>query len=455
MNKFLYTLAYIFASGVIVTSCAMKDELTGKSEHYSYGDLILNVSNNAKTDVDTRTESEYNGNRPGVFPAEETDINNYTLFVLDKDGVEQKSGLISELGKNGVVSLTLSEGEYTVKAYNYDGSNVNVSEKPFFMGSSTMSIKAATTTEVAVQCKLQNIEVAFSLDQSFKDKFKDDYTFTVDNGDGVSVIINKDNVDKKYYLKVPQDKSALNVSVKATTIATDLAEEQPIQRSYKITKPADAEGGTTLAAGDAFLINITEDGSSSSYIDFTMTVDFTFTEYDEVITIPVEEITFNPGEPTDPEEPTDPDAAITFEGLPATYTCNNGDTDIPGLKDVRIIAPNGIKHLNVTISGEIALLLGIVNLPETFDICNLDDTVKDDNDATLKDRVIGLGLVTEEEYAELHAGTRTDFTFKLGGLLVMIPQVVPSGDSVFNLSVSDGTNTKDGDITVTVNAKEE
>ena len=454
MNKFLYTLAYIFVSGAIVTSCAMKDELTGKSEHYSYGDLVLNVSNNAKTDVDTRTESEYNGNKPGVFPAEETNINNYTLFVYDKDGVEQESGLISELGTNGVVSLTLSEGEYTIKAYNYDGSDVNVSERPYFMGSNTMSIKAGTTTDADIKCKLQNIEVAFSLDQSFKDKFKDDYTFTVDNGDGVSVIINKDNVDKKYYLKVPQDKSVLNVSVKATTVATELTEEQPIQRAYKITKPADAEGGTTLAAGDAFLINITEDGSSSSYIDFTMTVDFTFVEHNEVITIPVEEISFNPGEPTVPEEPTDPETAITFEGLPATYTCTNGDTEIPGLQNVRIIAPNGIKNLNVTISGEIARLLGMVNLPETFDICNLDDTVKDESGNTLKDNIIGLGLVTEEEYAELHAGTCTDFTFKLGGLLVLIPQVVPSGDSVFNLSVSDGTNTKDGDITVTVNAKE-
>ena len=120
MSKFLYILGSIFMSGVMISSCAMKDELTGKSEHYSYGDLVLNISNNAKADVESKTESEYNGNRPGVFPAEEININNYTLFVYDKDGVEQESELISELGKNGVVSLTLSEGEYTIKAYNYD-----------------------------------------------------------------------------------------------------------------------------------------------------------------------------------------------------------------------------------------------------------------------------------------------------------------------------------------------
>ena len=63
MSKFLYILGSIFMSGVMISSCAMKDELTGKSEHYSYGDLVLNISNNAKADVESKTESEYNGNR--------------------------------------------------------------------------------------------------------------------------------------------------------------------------------------------------------------------------------------------------------------------------------------------------------------------------------------------------------------------------------------------------------
>lgn len=35
----------------------------------------------------------------------------------------------------------------------------------------------------------------------------------------------------------------------------------------------------------------------------------------------------------------------------------------------------------------------------------------------------------------------------------MVPQVVQSGESVFNLAVSDGVDTKDGDITVIVNPK--
>lgn len=117
------------------------------------------------------------------------------------------------------------------------------------------------------------------------------------------------------------------------------------------------------------------------------------------------------------------------------------------MQDVKIKASNGIKNLNVTISGEISKLLGMVGLPATFDICNMDEE--------LKEKIIGLGLVTDDEYVQLHAGTCTEFTFKLGELLVMVPQVVESGNSIFNLAVSDGVTTKEDDVTVIVNPKNE
>lgn len=182
-------------------------------------------------------------------------------------------------------------------------------------------------------------------------------------------------------------------------------------------------------------------------------MDLTFTEKGETIEIPVENIIYDGPDVPDAggeggtEEPEQPEASITFEGLPATYTCTNGDTEIAGLKDVHITAPNGIKNLNVTISGEIAGLLGMVQLPEIFDICNLTEDIKPIIINTLK-------LITEDEYNQLHSGTRKEFTFRLGSLLVLVPSVVQSGSSVFNLSVSDGVITKDGDITVMVNPKQ-
>lgn len=433
-----------------LSSCEMRDELWGKGEvGPNDGVLELDLSslyNGVK--ISRATDAVDNGTTTGNFNEEDINIDNYTLVVTKTDTQEEvEKGLVSDLkNEEGKVLIPLSEGDYSVKAYNYEGENVTVSERPFFKGEQTFSVKKGVSTGVDLSCKLACVEVELGVTESFTASFKDDYTVTVDNGEGATQVFTKDNLDKKYYFKTPDQQDHLSAAIKATSIEGNF-----IELKATIQKPADAEGGhANLAGGDSFVINLTEDGATDSYIKLGLEVDLTFTEVGETIEIPVENIIYDgPDVPeddgdTDPEEP---EASITFEGLPAKYTCTAGDSEIEGLQDVHISATRGIKNLNVTISGEIAGLLGMVQLPETFDICNMDEDVKE--------KVIGLQLVTDDEYNQLHAGTCTDFTFKLGSLLVLIPQVVQSGDSVFNLSVSDGVDTKSGDITVTVNPKEE
>lgn len=433
-----------------LSSCEMRDELWGKGEvGPNDGVLELDLSslyNGVK--ISRATDAVDNGTTTGNFNEEDINIDNYTLVVTKTDTQEEvEKGLVSDLkNEEGKVLIPLSEGDYSVKAYNYEGENVTVSERPFFKGEQTFSVKKGVSTGVDLSCKLACVEVELGVTESFTASFKDDYVMTVDNGEGATQVFSKDNLGKKYYFKTPDQQDHLSAVIKATSIEGNF-----IDLKATIQKPADAEGGhANLADGDSFVINLTEDGATDSYIKLGLEVDLTFTEVGETIEIPVENIIYDgPDVPegdgdTDPEEP---EASITFEGLPAKYTCTAGDSEIEGLQDVHISATRGIKNLNVTISGEIAGLLGMVQLPETFDICNMDENVKE--------KVIGLQLVTDDEYNQLHAGTCTDFTFKLGSLLVLIPQVVQSGDSVFNLSVSDGVDTKSGDITVTVNPKEE
>lgn len=432
-----------------LSSCEMRDELWGKGEvGPNDGVLELDLSslyNGVK--ISRATDAVDNGTTTGNFNEEDINIDNYTLVVTKTDTQEEvEKGLVSDLkNEEGKVLIPLSEGDYSVKAYNYEGENVTVSERPFFKGEQTFSVKKGVSTGVDLSCKLACVEIELGVTESFTASFKDDYTVTVDNGEGATQVFSKDNLGKKYYFKTPDQQDHLSAVIKATSIEGNF-----IDLKATIQKPADAEGGhANLAGGDSFVINLTEDGATDSYIKLGLEVDLTFTEVGETIEIPVENIIYDgpdvpeDGGDTDPEEP---EASITFKGLPATYTCTYGDSEIAGLKDVRILASNGIKNLNVTISGEIAALLGMVSLPETFDICNMDDD--------LKGKIVGLGLVTEEDYIQLHAGTCTDFTFKLGGLLVLIPKVVTSGTSTFNLAVSDGVSTKDGDITVIVNPKE-
>lgn len=439
------SLIWLLGLIVSLSSCEMRDELLGKGgAGENAGTLELDLASiyNGVT-ISRAGETVDGGTTTGSFNEEDVNVDNYTLVVTNTETQEEAArGKVSELkNENGKVVLPLGEGSYAVTAYNYEGENVTVSERPYFKGEQTFSVKKGIATNVDLTCKLACVEVSIGLTSSFEEAFKDDYSVIVDNRDGATQIFDKSSLGKKYYFQVPERQNSLNASIKATSVEGNF-----IELKATIQKPSDAEGSESyLAGGDSFNIQLTEDGSTDSYISIGIIVDLTFTEVGETIKIPVGNIIYDgpdtPGEGGGEE----PEASITFEGLPATYTCTNGDSDIAGLKDVHILAPNGIKHLNVTISGEIAAMLGMVGLPETFDICNMDDN--------LKEKIIGLGLVTEEEYIQLHAGTCTDFTFKLGGLLVLIPQVVTSGSSTFNLAVSDGVNTKDGDITVIVNPK--
>ena len=439
------SLIWLLGLIVSLSSCEMRDELLGKGgAGENAGTLELDLASiyNGVT-ISRAGETVDGGTTTGSFNEEDVNVDNYTLVVTNTETQEEAArGKVSELkNENGKVVLPLGEGSYAVTAYNYEGENVTVSERPYFKGEQTFSVKKGIATNVDLTCKLACVEVSIGLTSSFEEAFKDNYSVIVDNRDGATQIFDKSSLGKKYYFQVPERQNSLNASIKATSVEGNF-----IELKATIQKPSDAEGSESyLAGGDSFNIQLTEDGSTDSYISIGIIVDLTFTEVGETIKIPVGNIIYEgpdtPGEGGGEE----PEASITFEGLPATYTCTHGNDTIAGLQDVHILAPNGIKNLNVTISGEIAGLLVMVSLPETFDICNMDDN--------LKEKIISLGLVTEEEYIQLHAGTCTDFTFKLGGLLALIPKVVTSGSSTFNLAVSDGVNTKDGDITVIVNPK--
>lgn len=441
------SLIWLLGLIVSLSSCEMRDELLGKGgAGENAGTLELDLASiyNGVT-ISRAGETVDGGTTTGSFNEEDVNVDNYTLVVTNTETQEEAArGKVSELkNENGKVVLPLGEGSYAVTAYNYEGENVTVSERPYFKGEQTFSVKKGIATNVDLTCKLACIEVSIGLTSSFEEAFKDDYSVIVDNRDGATQIFDKSSLGKKYYFQVPERQNSLNASIKATSVEGNF-----IELKVTIQKPSDAEGSESyLAGGDSFNIQLTEDGSTDSSISIGIIVDLTFTEVGETIKIPVGNIIYEgpdtPGEGGGEE----PEASITFEGLPATYTCTHGNDTIAGLKDVHILAPNGIKNLNVTISGEIAGLLGMVSLPETFDICNLTDSIK----PTL---INGLELITKDEYNQLHMGTCTDFTFRLGKLLVLVPGVVQSGESVFNLAVSDGVSTKDGDITVIVNPKE-
>lgn len=441
------SLIWLLGLMIGFSSCEMRDELLGKGEvGENAGTLELDLASiyNGVT-MSRANEAVDNGTTTGNFDEEDINVDNYTLVVTNTETQEEVAkGKVSELkNESGKVVLPLNEGDYSVAAYNYEGENVTVSERPYFKGEQTFSVKKGVATSVDLPCKLACVEVSLSLTSSFEEAFKDDYAVIIDNGDGASQVFNKTSIGKKYYFQTPEHQSALNASIKATSEAGNF-----VELKATIQKPADAEGGESdLEGGDSFNIQLTEEGSTDSYISIGITVDLTFTEVGETIEIPVGNIIYEgpdtPGEGGGDNEPTTGTLSVT--GVPETYDLTTTGT-VPTIK-VDMASENGIKSLVVSIESDNEMFPGLLSgmdLLESFDLCNLEERPE------AKKNLLMLNLISEDVYAQLHAGTLTSYTFEVTSLVALLPQTGLTGSHKFTLTISDGNETKEGTLTVNV-----
>lgn len=447
------SLIWLLGLMIGFSSCEMRDELWGKGEAgENAGTLELDLASIYNGVTMSRADEVVDGGTTtGNFDAEDVNVDNYTLIVTNAETQEEVArGKVSELkNESGKVVLPLSEGDYSVTAYNYEGENVTVSERPYFKGEQTFSVKKGIATSVDLPCKLACVEVSVGLTASFEESFKDDYSVIVDNGDGATQIFDKNSLGKKYYFQVPEHQNSLNASIKATSVEGNF-----IELKATIQKPSDAEGSESyLAGGDSFNIQLTEEGSTDSYISIGITVDLTFTEVGETIEIPVGNIIYEgpdtPGEGGEgDDEPTTGTLSVT--GIPKTYNLSLAELmesgEMPTIK-VDMASENGIKSLVVSIESDndvFPVLLAGMDLDKPFDLCNLEDR------PNAKKELIGLPLITEETYNQLHSGTMTQYTFDVTSLVALLPGQGLMGTHKFTLTISDGNETKEGTLTVNV-----
>lgn len=447
------SLIWLLSLMIGFSSCEMRDELWGKGEAgENAGTLELDLASIYNGVTMSRADEVVDGGTTtGNFDAEDVNVDNYTLIVTNAETQEEVArGKVSELkNESGKVVLPLSEGDYSVTAYNYEGENVTVSERPYFKGEQTFSVKKGIATSVDLPCKLACVEVSVGLTASFEESFKDDYSVIVDNGDGATQIFDKNSLGKKYYFQVPEHQNSLNASIKATSVEGNF-----IELKATIQKPSDAEGSESyLAGGDSFNIQLTEEGSTDSYISIGITVDLTFTEVGETIEIPVGNIIYEgpdtPGEGGEgDDEPTTGTLSVT--GIPETYNLSLAELmesgEMPTIK-VDMASENGIKSLVVSIESDndvFPVLLAGMDLDKPFDLCNLEDR------PNAKKELIGLPLITEETYNQLHSGTMTQYTFDVTSLVALLPGQGLMGTHKFTLTISDGNETKEGTLTVNV-----
>lgn len=450
------SLIGLLALVIGLSSCEMRDEILGKGQvGPNDGVLELDLSSVYNGVEISRADATVdNGTTTGNFADKDINTDDYTLVVTNTSTQEEVAkGTVSELkNQDGKILIPLEEDDYTVEAYNYEGENVTVSERPFFKGEQTFSVKKGVSTAVSLSCKLACVELEMGVTSSFTEAFKDDYVITVDNGNGATQVFDKDNLGKKYYFKTPAQQNHLTVSVKATSVEGNF-----IELNATVQKPADAEGElANLENGDSFLINLTEEGATDSYLSIGLTVDLTFTEKGETIEIPVENIIYDGpsvpdagGEGTDTEEP-EGESTLTVTGIPKTYNLSLSELmasgEMPTIQ-VDMASENGIKSLVVSIESDnntFPILLANMDLDKPFDLCNLEERPE------AKQQLESLPLITEETYNQLHSGNLTSYTFDVTSLVALLPSQGLMGCHKFTLTISDGNETKEGTLTVNV-----
>lgn len=428
-----YTIYTTCAAALLtwgLASCELRDELRGHGleENEGYAELTFDTKTNGEV-VTATTKATMDG----TF--DEADINpaNYTIRVVNTEsGAQVKEMTYQALtALNGKVAL--DEGKYRVEAFNYDGSSVNASARPFFKGTSNFQILPGSTTRVSTSCSLQNIEVGVKLSADFLNSFKDDYTVTVSNGEAGSWIFDKTNIDKKVYLKVPDTAiSSLDAVIKATTQVGDR-----IVTQISITKPADAEGGTQLKGGDSFLITLNPGSEPITRYNLQVSVDLTMNETGATISIPTENIVFN--ESTGGGEAGDESIVIT--GLPANYTLAEAQTNAV----IKFNVPRGIQNILVTISSNndrFNSTIAGLGLGGQFDLAN-----PGEQEYVLThplDSGEGIGLLDPNDPVK----GKTSYQFDVREFMSLLG-LYGTGVYNFDITVKDGVEEKSGRMVVT------
>lgn len=417
-----------------LASCEMKDELAGTSASSSQemGALELNLS---------VLEPGSRATDPAA---------NFPVAIAcpsDLENPDKNKEFGSYASMTNPVELPV--GEYTVSA-NTPGEMLSVMTAPYYKGSAPMTISAGITEQVEVECKMANTKISLELPEDFESfqswtiQFDDGASHTLTFGTGEDV--NGDGSAALYWNLGDTGVPTITMNITATT-----ADGVQVDQS-KSFKKADAEESydddeENFVGGDALDVKISvteepidpdEPEETKPQISFGITVDATFNNTNESVTIPVTPGIGGGG--TTPQPPTgeDEDTSITISDNGTGYL-TNGVTVVDGVypSDVAVVmnVENGIKNLYVKVES---------------------------TDDTFKGLVADMGLVdgdgmdlTSETAAELETlfplptKDSTEYTFTMSEFLFELLGGFP-GKHDFTLTIFDSNNNQKS-ATLTIN----
>lgn len=346
-----------------LASCEMKDELTGtaaSSQEMGALELDLSVLEPGSRAIDLANSFEVAITCPD-----------------DLDNTEKNLEFAYSEIKNTPIQLPV--GEYTVSA-NTPGKIQTKMPTPYYKGSESLTISAGTTEQVEVVCKMANTKIELDLPEDFA-SFQ---SWTILFNDGTTNILtfgtnddaDGDGSSALYWYLGEEGAQTITMNITATTAeGVEVSQSETFSKSDVEESYEDDENN--FVGGDALNIKIDvtdepidpnpdEPEETKPEISFGVTVDVTFNNTNESVTIPVTPGVSGGGESTGGEtggDDTEEDAPITISDNGTGYL-TNGVTVTGGEfpTDVAVVmnAKNGIQSVYVKITTTNSTFEGMV-----------------------------------------------------------------------------------------------
>lgn len=346
-----------------LASCEMKDELTGtttSSQEMGALELDLSVLEPGSRAI----------NLADQFPV-------HITCPDDLDNPEKNKEFGSFSSMENPVQLPV--GDYIVSA-NTAGEIFPIMTTPYYKGSEPLTISAGSTEQVEVVCKMANTKIKLDLPEDFE-TFQS-WMITFDAGEsktltfGTSGDMDGDGSSALYWYLGEEGARTITMNITATTAeGVEVSQSETFSKSDVEESYEDDENN--FVGGDALNIKIDvtdepidpnpdEPEETKPEISFGVTVDATFNNTNESVTIPVTPGVSGGGESTGGEtggDDTEEDAPITISDNGTGYL-TNGVTVTGGEfpEDVAVVmnAKNGIQSVYVKITTTNSVFEGMV-----------------------------------------------------------------------------------------------
>ena len=268
MKKGKFVCGAAFALGMMLVSCSQISDFEELPVKEEQGLLSLKLNADAGF-VSTRAvvESSYNN------------VDNYTVVVTDKDGVEKMRCKGSEVASK--MPLTLSLGSYSVQAFY--GTEHAYSRDAFYVYGETYGTITANKTETAdVVCTPTCGRIAVNFDSSMSDYYSDyKVTFSGTEAMGSESIDWLKGDSEPWYVKLNENGETVSFAI--TTTAKDEYVNNEQQGDVK-------KGSFKLNRNKAYKMNISANYTPTNLgdIKITITIDERTNDKPVDIEVPIE-----------------------------------------------------------------------------------------------------------------------------------------------------------------------